>query len=95
MYESYLTGKDWSSAKIKSVKEDPTYGKTEDERWKNFKNAATAYQAVKAKGSINGIQERLDTIVEFKNRYNELNDTEREELRYAEILDEHGLIKTA
>ncbi len=77
------------------MKNDPTYGKTEDERWKNFKAAANSYQAVKAKGSIQGIQERLDTIVEFKNRYNELNESEREELRYAEILDEHGLIKTA
>lgn len=95
MYESYLTWKWWSDSKVKTIKSDPTYWNTEDERWRNFKSAATSYQAVKAKGSIQWIQERLDTVVEFKNRYNELSEKEKKELRYAEILDEHGLIKTA
>ena len=64
LYESYLQQK---YTNIKDFISDPT-----------FQAEALAYQSAKTPTIISWIQDSLDTMVEFRNRYNELSAKEKE-----------------
>ena len=63
LYESYLQGK---YTNIKDYVTDP-----------QFQKEALAYQKAKTPQIISGFQDSLNTMVEFRNKYNELSETEK------------------
>lgn len=64
LYESYLQ---WKYTNLKDFISDPS-----------FQAEALAYQGAKTPTIISWIQDSLDTMVEFRNRYNELSAKEKE-----------------
>ena len=82
-YELFLKKWNWwfkVSDQEKIIKE---YGS-----WENFRNAAANYQKEKAKWVIDWFQEKLDTLYNFKDAWNNLTQEEREEFALIDFTEE-------